>query len=243
MFVSRRSAGPIAPPRAAQAAPWQGGDGRGWSKRAQSARSRQRQSLRQQRGRGSCARRFPRATAKAEPYVEARRAWSIAWSAVPAGWSRSMGRDDVAVSPLARPSRGRGVHRLPIITHQAGCATRRSLVVLMLSFSCFRCRAVPRSHPCVGTSPPVYGARRSRFTPSKAGRNSPTARPCRPSRVVLCVVFIILIARCTRRTTGWIVSVCFVVVHGYAMAVPICRRRGRTAATTFATRRTPVHHA
>ena len=51
--------------------------------------------------------------------------------------------------------------------------------------------------------------------------------------VVLGVVFIVLLLEATRRTTGWIVPFVALSFIAYAMAVPICRRRGRTAATTF----------
>src|SRR5262249_54993596 len=51
--------------------------------------------------------------------------------------------------------------------------------------------------------------------------------------VVLGVVFIILLLEATRRTTGWIVPCVALSFMAYAMAGPICHRRGRTAATTF----------
>ena len=170
---------------------------------------------------------------KAEDISRPRRARSTGCPALPA---RSSPTIAVAMSLFhlyaAMPAPGRS--RFPIIPTQPLRYTHVAFV-LVLSFLLFPMAARFRNRirwwdvvaGIAGAAILIYAIE---------GGEDFTDRATTPTQldVVLGVIFIVLLLEATRRTTGWIVPVVAIAFIAYAISGRICRRPGRTAASTSA---------
>ncbi len=207
-------------------------------------RSRQRHVRRQQRGRGSCADRFPRATAKGGGLCRGRggRGQSPVRLGRQAG-HLDRGRD-VAVSPLRRHRRRVAIHRLPHHRHPAAALRARRFRADAELPVVSAVGAVPQSHPLVGHRRRCHGRRdpglrhRGRRGIHRPRDHADAARRRARGRLHH------LVARGDAPHHRLDRSVRCAVVHR------LCHGRSLSAAAMdaprlrhFAARRPPVHHA